>query len=208
MQIAVIEYARYVCGLSDANSGEFDEDSKHKVIDFMPDQSNEIAKGGTMRLGAYPCRIIPGTKMEECYKTTDISERHRHRYEFNNDYRGTLTAAGLRISGMSPDGYIVETVEVPENSFYVGVQFHPEFKSRPNRAHPLFLGLIESCARSLRQINRTPRTACAAESRATGAAQPDSRINAAKRDPVLRHYFTSGAGAFFVFFLDAVAHVW
>ena len=144
MQIAVIEYARYVCGLSDANSGEFDEDSKHKVIDFMPDQSNEIAKGGTMRLGAYPCRIIPGTKMEECYKTTDISERHRHRYEFNNDYRGTLTAAGLRISGMSPDGYIVETVEVPENSFYVGVQFHPEFKSRPNRAHPLFRGLIKA----------------------------------------------------------------
>lgn len=144
MQIAVIEFARYVCGLNDANSGEFDENSNNKVIDFMPDQNAEINKGGTLRLGAYPCKITAGTKMQECYKTSEISERHRHRYEFNNDYRDMMTERGLVISGTSPDGHIVETVEIPENRFYVGVQFHPEFKSRPNKAHPLFLGLIKA----------------------------------------------------------------
>lgn len=144
MQIAVIEFARYVCGLKDANSGEFDENSNNKVIDFMPDQNAEINKGGTLRLGAYPCKIVSGTKMEECYKTAEISERHRHRYEFNNDYRDMMTEKGLVISGTSPDRHIVETVEIPENKFYVGVQFHPEFKSRPNKAHPLFMGLIKA----------------------------------------------------------------
>lgn len=144
MQIAVIEFARYVCGLTDANSGEFDENSNNKVIDFMPDQNAEINKGGTLRLGAYPCKIVSGTKMEECYKASEISERHRHRYEFNNDYRDMMTQKGLVISGTSPDGHIVETVEIPENKFYVGVQFHPEFKSRPNKAHPLFMGLIRA----------------------------------------------------------------
>lgn len=144
MQIAVIEFARYVCGLNDANSGEFDENSNNKVIDFMPDQNAEINKGGTLRLGAYPCKIVSGTKMEECYKAPEISERHRHRYEFNNDYRDMMTKMGLVISGTSPDKHIVETVEIPENKFYVGVQFHPEFKSRPNKAHPLFMGLIKS----------------------------------------------------------------
>ena len=144
MQIAVIEFARYVCGIKDANSGEFDENSNNKVIDFMPDQNNEINKGGTLRLGAYPCKIKAGSKMAECYGSENISERHRHRYEFNNDYRDIMTEKGLLISGTSPDGHIVETVEVPENDFYVGVQFHPEFKSRPNKAHPLFLGLIRS----------------------------------------------------------------
>lgn len=144
MQIAVIEFARSVCGLKDANSGEFDENSNNKVIDFMPDQNAEINKGGTLRLGAYPCKIVSGTKMEECYKASEISERHRHRYEFNNDYRDMMTQKGLVISGTSPDGHIVETVEIPENKFYVGVQFHPEFKSRPNKAHPLFMGLIRA----------------------------------------------------------------
>ena len=144
MQIAVIEFARYVCGLNDANSGEFDENSNNKVIDFMPDQNAEINKGGTLRLGAYPCKIVSGTKMQECYKTAEISERHRHRYEFNNDYRDMMTEKGLVISGTSPDKHIVETVEIPENKFYVGVQFHPEFKSRPNKAHPLFMGLIKA----------------------------------------------------------------
>ena len=144
MQIAVIEFARSVLGLTDANSGEFDENSNHKVIDFMPDQNNEINKGGTMRLGAYPCKIAAGTKMAECYKAEEIKERHRHRYEFNNDYRDDMTANGLVISGTSPDNRIVETVEIPENDFYVGVQFHPEFKSRPNKAHPLFMGLIKA----------------------------------------------------------------
>ncbi|MGN0660247.1 MAG: CTP synthase, partial [Oscillospiraceae bacterium] len=144
MQIAVIEFARHVCNISDANSGEFDENCKNKVIDFMPDQNDEIDKGGTLRLGAYPCKIAEGTKLLECYQSDLIHERHRHRYEFNNDYREVLTENGLVISGTSPDGRIVETVEVPENKFYVGVQFHPEFKSRPNRAHPLFKGLVKA----------------------------------------------------------------
>ncbi len=142
MQIAVIEYARNVCGLTDANSGEFDELCAHKVIDFMPGQSDEIDKGGTLRLGAYPCDIMPGTTMERCYGATSISERHRHRYEFNNDYRDTLSAAGLTLSGLSPDGRLVETVELTDRPFHVGVQYHPEFKSRPNKVHPLFKGFI------------------------------------------------------------------
>ena len=144
MQIAVIEYARNVAGLADANSGEFDPVSEHKVIDFMPGQSDEIDKGGTLRLGAYPCIIQPGTTMERCYGRQEISERHRHRYEFNNDYRETLTAAGLTLSGLSPDGRLVETVELTDRPFYVGVQYHPEFKSRPNNAHPLFKGFIQA----------------------------------------------------------------
>ena len=144
MQVAVIAFARYVAGMQDANSGEFDPDSAHKVIDFLPDQSDETDKGGTLRLGAYPCRIVPGTQMHRVYGKLDISERHRHRYEFNNDFRDALTAAGLTISGTSPDHYIVETVELEDNDFYIGVQYHPEFKSRPNKPHPLFLGLVEA----------------------------------------------------------------
>ena len=142
MQIAVIEYARHVAGIKDANSGEFDDKCEHKVIDFMPGQSDEIDKGGTLRLGAYPCEILPGTTMERCYETKRISERHRHRYEFNNDYRGVLQDCGLTIGGMSPDGLLVETVELTERPFYVGVQYHPEFKSRPNKPHPLFKGFV------------------------------------------------------------------
>ena len=109
MQVAVIEYARHVCGLADANSGEFDENSKHKVIDFLPDQNDHINKGGTLRLGAYPCLVQDGTVLSRCYQQKTISERHRHRYEFNNDYRDLLTSKGLVIGGTSPDGYIVET---------------------------------------------------------------------------------------------------
>ena len=144
MQIAVIEYARNVVGLEDANSGEFDPDCINKVIDFMPGQSDEIDKGGTLRLGAYPCVISPSTTMERCYGAAEISERHRHRYEFNNKYRETLTDAGLVLSGLSPDGNLVETVELADRPFFVGVQYHPEFKSRPNKAHPLFKGFIEA----------------------------------------------------------------
>ena len=142
MQIACIEMARNLLGLKDANSGEFDPASAHKVIDFMPGQSDEIDKGGTLRLGAYPCEIVPGTTMERCYGHLKISERHRHRYEFNNDYRQQLTEAGLTLSGMSPDGLLVETVELTDRPFFVGVQYHPEFKSRPNKPHPLFVGFI------------------------------------------------------------------
>lgn len=144
MQIAVIEYARNVCGIKDANSGEFDEICRNKVIDFMPGQSDNIDKGGTLRLGAYPCIIARGTTMERCYGTKTILERHRHRYEFNNDYRDVLTENGLTLSGMSPDGRLVETVEITDRTFYVGVQYHPEFKSRPNKPHPLFKGFIEA----------------------------------------------------------------
>jgi len=147
MQISVIEYARNVCGITGANSGEFDPDCADKVIDFMPGQSYEIDKGGTLRLGAYPCVIAPGTTMERCYGAQLISERHRHRYEFNNDYREALTKAGLTLSGMSPDGTLVETVELSDRPFFVGVQYHPEFKSRPNKAHPLFKGFIEAAKR-------------------------------------------------------------
>ncbi len=142
MQIAVIEYARNVLGIGDANSGEFDELCRHKVIDFMPGQSDSIDKGGTLRLGAYPCLIKAGTTMERCYGTTMISERHRHRYEFSNDYREAFEKAGLSLSGTSPDGQLVETVELTERPFHVGVQYHPEFTSRPNKAHPLFKGFI------------------------------------------------------------------
>ena len=160
MQIAVIEYARNVAGLPDANSGEFDEQCRHKVIDFMPGQSDSIDKGGTLRLGAYPCNVVPGTVLEKCYAdsvkagqtknkesgaekgTMVITERHRHRYEFNNEYRELLQDNGLTIGGMSPDGLLVETVELTDRPFHVGVQFHPEFKSRPNKPHPLFNGFI------------------------------------------------------------------
>ncbi|MCF0237678.1 MAG: CTP synthase [Sphaerochaetaceae bacterium] len=144
MQVAVISFARYVAGLKDANSGEFDKNSHHKVIDFLPDQNDSVNKGGTLRLGAYPCKVRQNTQMHKCYNSDIISERHRHRYEFNNEYRKILTDSGLTISGTSPDNYIVETIEIGENDFYIGVQFHPEFKSRPNKPHPLFVGLVKT----------------------------------------------------------------
>ena len=144
MQIAVIEYARHVLKLKDANSGEFAPNCSNKIIDFMPGQSDEIDKGGTLRLGSYPCLIKPNTTMARCYGELRIDERHRHRYEFNNNYRQQLTKAGLTLSGLSPDGRLVETVELSDCPFYVGVQYHPEFKSRPNKAHPLFHGFIEA----------------------------------------------------------------
>lgn len=146
MQIAVIEFARNVLGIKDADSGEFDEQCKHKVIDFMLGQSEDVDKGGTLRLGSYPCIIRPGTKMEECYKTKHIDERHRHRYEFNNEYAQRMEAAGLTLSGTSPDGKLVETVEITDEPFYVGVQYHPEFRSRPNKPHPLFVGFIKAAS--------------------------------------------------------------
>ena len=142
MQIAVIEFARHVAGLENANSHEFDENSSHQVIHFMPDQNDDIDKGGTLRLGKYPCVLKPGTAIAACYGATEISERHRHRYEFNNAYRDILQTAGLALSGLSPDGRLVETVELPGERFFIGVQFHPEFKSRPNRPHPLFMGFV------------------------------------------------------------------
>ncbi len=153
MQVAVIEFCRNVCGIGDANSGEFDEYGLHKVIDFMPDQNKDINKGGTLRLGSYPCQIVPGTRMAECYGQELIQERHRHRYEFNNDYRETVEEHGMKISGTSPDGRIVETVELPERRFFVAGQFHPEFKSRPNRAHPLFKGFVGAAVQYAEEKN-------------------------------------------------------
>ena len=150
MQVAVIEFARDVCGLTDANSGEFDPDCRNKVIDFLPDQNDNRDKGATLRLGAYPCRTAEGSVLRRCYGEELISERHRHRYEFNNDYRELLSERGLRLCGLSPDGHIVEAVECGEG-FFVGVQFHPEFKSRPNRAHPLFRGFIEAALKGKRK---------------------------------------------------------
>ena len=144
MQIAVIEFARHAAGLENANSREFDENAPYKVIDFMPGQNDEIDKGGTLRLGKYPCVLRPGTVIAACYGTDEISERHRHRYEFANEYREALEQAGLCLSGLSPDGRLVETVELPGEDFFVGVQFHPEFKSRPNRPHPLFEGFVRA----------------------------------------------------------------
>ncbi len=142
MQIAVIEFARHVANISDATSGEF-EKSDSNVIDLMPDQNGKIL-GGTMRLGAYKCAIRPETQMARAYGSLLIEERHRHRYEFNNDFRDALTHAGLVISGTSPDGRIVETVETPYNRFFIGVQFHPEFTSRPNKPNPLFKAFVGS----------------------------------------------------------------
>ena len=142
MQICVIEYARNVLGFADAHSREFAEDSSHCVIDLMEEQMAVQRKGGTMRLGAYPCKVLPETALSRCYGTAEISERHRHRFEYNNEYRDQLEAAGLAVCGTSPDGMLVEAVEIPTSRFHVGVQFHPEFKSRPDKAHPLFREFI------------------------------------------------------------------
>ena len=142
MQIAVIEFSRHVCGLAGAHSAEFDESAKHRVIDIMPEQVGMLNSGGTMRLGAYPCKIAAGTQLHMLYDGDEISERHRHRFEFNNDYRQALTHKGLVISGTSPDGTLVEAIELQGKRFFLGVQYHPEFKSRPNKPHPLFVGLI------------------------------------------------------------------
>ena len=144
MQIAVIAFARSALGWSDADSAEFNPDTKHPVIALMPDQAGNIPKGGTMRLGAYPCSIKPGTLMERVYGENAISERHRHRYEFNNRFRKDMEEHGLTIAGTSPDERLVEAVEIDSHPFYLGVQFHPEFKSRPNRPHPLFASFIKA----------------------------------------------------------------
>ena len=142
MQIAVIEFARHVAGWTDAHSAEFDSATVHPVIDLMPDQVGVTAKGGTMRLGKYPCVLTAGTRAQAAYGQSEIWERHRHRYECSNVFRPALEEAGLRIAGTSPDGRLVEMVELPEHPWYVGCQFHPEFKSRPDRPHPLFRGFV------------------------------------------------------------------
>ena len=149
MQIAVVEFARHSVGLTKANSTEFDPESPHPVIDIMPDQIG-VEKGGTMRLGHYPCQIVPGTLASEVYGGELVYERHRHRYEVNNGYRDALSQSGMVFSGTSPDGRLVEIAELKDHPFFIGSQFHPEFKSRPLRPHPLFRGFVRAC-RSLRK---------------------------------------------------------
>jgi CTP synthase len=150
MQIAVIEFARHVCGLENANSAEFEavddfDGSEHNVINLMDGQAGQIGSGGTMRLGAYPCKTAENSLLRKLYANEEtVSERHRHRFEFNNNYREIMTQNGLKISGTSPDNNLVEAIELPSKKFFVGVQFHPEFKSRPNKPHPLFLGLVNA----------------------------------------------------------------
>lgn len=144
MQMAVVDFAKYVIGLDDANSSEFDESSANSVIDLMPDQKDVSNKGGTMRLGIYPCKLASGSKAREAYGEDLIYERHRHRYEFNNQYRDILQANGMKITGLSPNERLVEIVELEDHPWFVGVQFHPEFKSRPTRSHPLFREFIKA----------------------------------------------------------------
>jgi CTP synthase len=152
MHCAVIEFARNVAGLAGSNSREFDQDALHAVIDLMPDQRTQRNKGATMRLGAFPCTLLPGTIAADAYGTLEISERHRHRLEFNNEYREQLTNAGLILSGTSPDKKLVEMIELKDHPYFVGCQFHPEFKSRPLAPHPLFARFVKAALE--RQVTR------------------------------------------------------
>ncbi|MCI0372686.1 MAG: CTP synthase, partial [candidate division NC10 bacterium] len=142
MQCAVIEFSRHICGLAGANSTEFDPKSPHPVIDLMPEQQGITNLGGTMRLGAYPCRLAPGSRAAGVYGAPEVAERHRHRYEVNNEYRQALEQRGMVLSGYSPDKKLVEMIELPEHPYFLGCQFHPEFRSRPRQAHPLFRAFI------------------------------------------------------------------
>ncbi len=151
MQIAAIAFAREILGYADANSSEFDPGSAHPVIALMEEQTGLASMGGTMRLGAYPCRITPETHMMKAYGAEEVRERHRHRYEFNNHFREAYAEHGVVFSGQSPDGTLVEAMELADHPFYVGVQYHPEFKSRPNRAHPLFREFVKAAAETRRE---------------------------------------------------------
>lgn len=159
LQCAIIEFSRNVCGMEQAHSFEFDKDSPDPVICLMDSQLQITDMGGTMRLGAYPAQLVEGTRVAEIYGTREISERHRHRYEVNNHYREPLAREGMAFSGLSPDGGLVEMIELPDHPYFVGCQFHPEFKSRPNRPHPLFASFIEAAARRAGCIGKAETTA-------------------------------------------------
>ena len=147
MQVAIIEFARNVCGFHDAHSIELDPNTTHPVIALMPDQDGVEDIGGTLRLGAYPCELDKDSKAHAVYGESTIHERHRHRYEVNNDYRNALTEKGLNLCGLSPDGRIVEMIEISDHPWFIATQAHPEFKSRPNRPHPLFKGFVEAACK-------------------------------------------------------------
>jgi CTP synthase len=144
MQTAIIEFGRNVCQLPETNSSEFAAECENPVISLMNSQRDVENLGGTMRLGAYPCRLRPGSRVAQIYGTDQVSERHRHRYEVNNSYRDLLAEYGLRCTGLSPDGSLVEMVELPEHPWFIGCQFHPELRSRPTRPHPLFASFIKA----------------------------------------------------------------
>jgi CTP synthase len=156
MQCAVVEFARNVAGLEGAHSSEFAPEAPHPVVSLLPDQTG-VVKGGSMRLGAYPCRITENTIAANLYGSSLIYERHRHRYEVNNEYRAKLARLGLIISGTSPDQQLVEMVELKDHPYFVACQFHPEFKSRPNRPHPLFSGLFEAAVKRMNEIHSEPK---------------------------------------------------
>jgi CTP synthase len=164
MQLAVIEFARNVCGLKQASSTEFQKDCPEPLIDLMPDQRGVKDKGGTMRLGAYPCALKPGSRALEIYKKDEISERHRHRFEVNNDFRDALTDNGLVLSGTSPDNRLVEIVELPNHPHFLGCQFHPEFKSRPMAAHPLFSSFVAAACQRRDALAKSAQREGATES--------------------------------------------
>jgi CTP synthase len=172
LQIAVIEFARNVAGLAGANSTEFDPNAQHPVIDFLPEQRTITDKGATMRLGAYPCVLVPGSQAAVAYGATEISERHRHRYEVNNSYREALTARGLVVSGTSPDHRLVEMIELSDHPYFVGCQFHPEFKSRPQAPAPLFRSFIAASLRARLDRHRRQPSAPAPVDPGTGRLQP------------------------------------
>jgi len=159
MQCMVIELARTALGTEDANSTEFDAFTPHPVIDLLPEQRDIAEKGGTMRLGSYPCVLESGSLAGRAYGQPIVLERHRHRYEFNNSYRELLAAHGMKFSGLSPDGRLVEIVEIPDHPFYLGTQFHPEFKSRPNRPHPLFANFVDAALAFARANGRAEQSA-------------------------------------------------
>jgi CTP synthase len=172
LQIAVIEFARNVGGLAGANSTEFEPQAAHPVIDFLPEQRNITDKGATMRLGAWPCLLVPGTQAAIAYGATEISERHRHRYEVNNSYRELLTSHGLIISGTSPDRSLVEMIELPDHPYFVGCQFHPEFKSKPQAPAPLFRSFIAASLRARLERHRRQGSSPPPADPSTGRLQP------------------------------------
>jgi CTP synthase len=170
MQLAVVEFARHICGMTGANSVEFDRSTLYPVIDLMPDQKGILEKGGTMRLGAYPCTLEKGSLAAEAYGATTIGERHRHRYEVANKFRDPMTQKGLVLSGTSPDGRLVEMIELRDHPYFVGCQFHPEFKSRPHAPHPLFARFVRAAAERQRERakgSEKPKT----------EVQPSSSVN-------------------------------